>query len=44
MKIFVTGGTGFIGLRLLDQILEKGHEVVCLTHKRELDKPGVETV
>jgi nucleoside-diphosphate-sugar epimerase len=30
MKIFVTGGTGFIGSHLLNELLNRGHEVVAL--------------
>jgi len=44
VKIFITGGTGFIGSQLVDQLIEKGHELICLTHSRQIDKPGVETV
>jgi uncharacterized protein YbjT (DUF2867 family) len=29
MKILLTGGTGYIGQRLLPVLLENGHEVVC---------------
>lgn len=29
MKIFLTGATGYIGKRLLIQLLEEGHRVVC---------------
>ena len=29
MKIFLTGATGYIGKRLLIQLLEEGHDVVC---------------
>lgn len=29
MKILLTGTTGYIGKRLLTELLEKGHEVVC---------------
>ena len=29
MKILLTGANGYIGLRLLPELLEKGHEVVC---------------
>lgn len=29
MKIFITGGTGFVGMALCDMLMEKGHEVVA---------------
>jgi len=29
MKILLTGANGYIGLRLLPQLLELGHEVIC---------------
>ena len=37
MKIFVTGGTGFIGSHFLRQALAKGHDLVCLR------RPGSKT-
>ena len=33
MKILVTGGTGFIGTRLVDKLIELGHDVVILDNK-----------
>lgn len=34
MRIFLTGATGFIGSRLLQELLQKGHQVVALTRAR----------
>lgn len=34
MKIFLCGGTGFVGGHLLKAILERGHQVLLLVHKR----------
>jgi putative NADH-flavin reductase len=34
MKILLTGANGYIGLRLLPQIWEMGHEVVCAVRNR----------
>ena len=35
MKILLTGSTGYIGKRLLQQLLEQGHEVVCMVRNLE---------
>jgi 2-alkyl-3-oxoalkanoate reductase len=46
MKAAVTGGTGFIGSRLVERLVEKGYEVRCLVRKSSqvgpLKKLGVE--
>ncbi|MGK7952806.1 MAG: UDP-glucuronic acid decarboxylase family protein [Xenococcaceae cyanobacterium] len=53
MRILVTGGAGFIGSHLIDRLMTKGHEVLCLDnfytgHKRNLikwlDKPYFELI
>ncbi|RMD57378.1 MAG: TIGR01777 family protein [Nitrospirae bacterium] len=35
MKIFITGGTGFVGTNLTKRFLERGYEVSILTRKRK---------
>jgi uncharacterized protein YbjT (DUF2867 family) len=35
MKILITGANGYIGMRLLPQLLEMGHEVVCTVRNAE---------
>jgi nucleoside-diphosphate-sugar epimerase len=40
MKIFVTGGTGFVGSHFLQQALAQGHEVVAL--RRSGSRPRIE--
>ncbi len=35
MKILLTGANGYIGMRLLPQLLEMGHEVVCVVRDAE---------
>lgn len=30
MRILVTGGAGFIGSHLIDRLMSKGHEIICL--------------
>ncbi|MCQ4263736.1 NAD(P)-dependent oxidoreductase [Stutzerimonas stutzeri] len=40
MRIVVTGGTGFIGSRLVSSLCRLGHEVRVISRKTELDVPG----
>lgn len=39
MRVFVTGGTGFVGPAVVDALLRHGHEVTVLVHRA---KPGAE--
>ncbi len=43
MKVLVTGGGGFLGLYIVEQLLQEGHEVrvFCRGHYQSLDVMGV---
>jgi uncharacterized protein YbjT (DUF2867 family) len=45
MRIFLAGGTGFVGGHVRCALLESGHELRVLTHKRlACPEPGIEAV
>ena len=39
MKIFITGGTGFVGSVLTERLTDQGHDVTLLTRKIRKDRP-----
>ncbi len=44
MILAVTGGTGFVGSRLLDLALERGHQVRALTRRPRERREGIEWI
>jgi NADH dehydrogenase len=44
MKIFISGGTGFVGGHLVRELLGRGHELRLLTHHRGKSTAGVELI
>ena len=44
MKIFIAGGTGFVGESLVSLLLKRGHFVRTLVHSRTTAQKGVEQV
>jgi len=44
MKIFISGGTGFVGGHVIHELLKGGHEVRLLVHRRVPANKGVEQI
>lgn len=44
MRIAVTGGTGFVGSRLIEALIEAGHDISALTRRPQDDRPSVNWV
>ena len=40
MKIFITGGTGYVGRAIIKKLLEEGHQLSCLVRKGSENKLG----
>jgi uncharacterized protein YbjT (DUF2867 family) len=44
VRIAVTGGTGFVGSRLIEALIEAGHDISALTRRPQDDRPSVNWV
>ena len=44
MKIFIAGGTGFVGGHVIRELLDRGHQLRLLVHRRGAVSEGVEQV
>lgn len=45
MRIFIAGGTGFVGGHVRQALLDRGHTLLLLVHKRGIgSQPGIEEV
>ncbi len=38
MKVYITGGTGYVGQKIVKMLLEKGHELTCLVRSGSENK------
>ena len=43
-RVFVTGGSGFVGSSVLDQLGTRGYQVNALVNRRKLDRSDVESI
>jgi nucleoside-diphosphate-sugar epimerase len=44
VRLAVTGGTGFVGHRLIHLALERGHEIQALTRRPQESRPGIDWI
>jgi len=44
LNVFVTGGTGFIGSKLVDKLVNRGTSVTCLVRSGGISNPAVKTI
>ena len=43
-RVFITGGTGYIGSRLIPELLKQGHDVTALVRAQSKSKPAAQCV
>jgi nucleoside-diphosphate-sugar epimerase len=44
LKILVTGSSGFIGSKLVLSLSEKGHDVTCIIHNKEVTSSSLKKI